>query len=255
MIACGFLAATYAAGHLAKLRDMDQDKLLNGSLVSFIGGIIGARLYFVALNWQNFLQHPEEIFATWLGGLSIHGGIIGGLIAGAIYCRLSKFPFVAGCDLIACVLPLGQAIGRWGNFFNSEAFGHPVPADFPIKLYIPPACRPWHYRNDDYFQPTFLYESVFDLVLFLFLYFYLGERLKRYQGMTFFAYLAAYSIGRLIIEPLRTDSIMFGSLPAPSVVSAVLLLASSLAMFALMSKYRQGQKAQPEQPPPGQEPR
>ncbi len=244
MIALGFLAATFAAGRLARLRQMDQDKLLNGSLVSFMGGILGARLYFVALNWPFFSQHPQEILATWLGGLSIHGGIVGGLIAGALYCRLARFPFVAGCDVIACVLPLGQAVGRWGNFFNSEAFGRPVPSDFPLKLYIPPVSRPWLYRGDEYFHPTFLYESIFDLLLFFLLYFYLGERLKRYQGVTFFAYLAAYSVGRLIIEPLRTDSIMFGTLPAPSVVSAILLLTSCLAMAALLSKYRRDEKVQ-----------
>lgn len=231
MIALGFLAATWAASALAKRRDFNVDHLINGSLVAFMSGILGARLYFVALSWESFAQHPQDILATWLGGLSIHGGIIGGLIGGWLYCRLMKISFLTGIDIAAAVLPLAQAIGRWGNFFNSEAFGRPVDEDFPLRLLIAPEHRPGGLESYKYFHPTFLYESVWNLLIFFILYYVTFNRLKAYPGMNFLAYLLLYSVGRFLIEPLRTDSIMFGTLPAPSVVSGALIVLSAVAIL------------------------
>ena len=238
MIAFGFLTATWFATRLAKKRSIDADKLLNGALLCFIGGIIGARLYFVALSWPSFVGHPEEILATWLGGLSIHGGIVGAVIVGWIYCKVSKLDFLPALDVCASVVPLAQAIGRWGNFFNSEAFGKPVPDDFPIRLFIPSASRPAGYENSNYFHATFLYESIWNLCIFLLLYFFLSERLRRWPGMTFLAYLFLYSIGRFLIEPLRLDSIMVSGMAAPEVVSAAIIIGSALAMIALWFKHK-----------------
>lgn len=238
MIAIGFLIATWFATNLAKKRDIDADKLLNGALLSFIGGIVGARLYFVALSWPSFANHPEEILATWLGGLSIHGGIIGAVITGWIYCKISKLDFLPALDVCACVVPLAQAVGRWGNFFNSEAFGKPVPDDYPLRLFIPPNSRPAGYENSSYFHATFLYESIWDLGIFLLLYFFLSERLRKWPGMTFLAYLLLYSIGRFLIEPLRLDSIMVSGMAAPEVVSGAIIVGSALAMIALWLKHR-----------------
>jgi len=231
MIALGFLASIPVATKLAQKRGTDPDQFLNALIVSFMGGIVGARLYFVALNLPEFLQHPESILMTWLGGMSIHGGIIGGIIAGGIYTKIAKMPFLSSCDIIGTVLPLGQAIGRWGNFFNSEAFGRPVPEDFPLKLFIPFTSRPEQYANTEYFHPTFLYESIWDLGIFFLLYFFLFDKLKAYPGMTFLAYLALYSIGRMMVESLRLDSIMFGSIQAPYLVSAIILAISVLAIL------------------------
>jgi phosphatidylglycerol:prolipoprotein diacylglycerol transferase len=238
MIACGFLLASWAASKLAPKRNIDVDKLLNTALVVFIGGIIGARLYFVALSWPTFAQHPSEIFQIWLGGLSIHGGIIGGTMCGYFYSRYNKVPFPEGCDIAGACVPLAQSIGRWGNFFNSEAFGRPVGSEFPLKLFIPPESRPAGFLNVDYFQPTFLYESVWDLCIFLILYFVLFDKLKNYPGMTFLTYLLLYSIGRALIEPLRTDSIMVGGMAAPLVVSWLLVFVSAVGMLALYQHYR-----------------
>lgn len=231
MIALGFIVASWAATFLARRREIESDKLINGCLFAFMAGIAGARLYYCALNWQTFAQHPAEIIATWQGGLSIHGGIIGGVLAGWLYCRFAKLPFGASVDIGACVLPLAQAIGRWGNFFNSEAFGRPTPADFPLKLYIPEGSRPPGLASHEYFHATFLYESIWNLFVFLLLYFGLFDRLKAYPGMTFLIYLFLYSIGRFLIEPMRTDSIMIGDLPAPYVVSGILIVASGIAII------------------------
>lgn len=244
MIALGFLSATWTASFLCKRRGIDADSYLNCALASFIGGILGARLYFVALSWPNFAAHPEEIFATWLGGLSIHGGMIGALLTAWIYSRFSKLPLLEACDITGCVVPLAQAIGRWGNFFNSEAFGRPIIADFPLRLYIPPENRPPQFRTDSYFQPTFLYEAVWDVAIFLLLYFFLSDRLAKYPGVTFLTYLLLYSIGRALIEPIRVDSIMVGGYAAPSVVSVGLVIASAIGIAASMAYYKCREKKQ-----------
>jgi phosphatidylglycerol:prolipoprotein diacylglycerol transferase len=238
MIALGFLAATYAARRMAKRWGIDGDKIVNGTLITFIGGIIGARLYFVALSWSYFASRPAEILATWNGGLSIHGGIVGGLLTGIIYCKMQKLPLLTCCDIGGTVTALGQAIGRWGNFFNSEAFGKPVPPDFPLKLYIPLESRPVSYQNAEFFHPAFLYESLWDLTLFAVLYLLLADRLRPYPGVTFLAYLGLYSVGRMLIEPLRTDSIMVFGLAAPLIVSALCLIVSLIGILFLMIRYR-----------------
>ena len=247
LITAGFLAAAWAATSLARKRDIDVDHLLNGSLLGFVAGVIGARLYFVALSWPVFATHPSEIFAIWLGGLSIHGGIIGGVLAGFLYCRYAKLSFASASDIIGATLPLAQAIGRWGNFFNSEAFGKPVGSEFPLAVQIPLAQRPAGMENFAYYQATFLYESVWDLFIFFVIYFYLFDRLKKYPGINFFIYLLLYSIGRALIEPLRTDSIMMGGMPVPLVISLVLCVGAGLGVVFVWQHYKQKQIQSPKE--------
>lgn len=235
MIALGFLAATAAASNLARRIDLDSEKCINATLVGFIGGILGARLYFVALSWSSFAGHPEDILATWKGGGSIHGGILGGLLAAIFYLRWNKMPLLPCLDIAGVALPLGQAIGRWGNFFNSEAFGKPVPPDFPLKLFIPPENRPAAFQNSDYFHPTFLYESLLDLTIFSVLYFFLADKLRAYPGACFMIYLASYSAGRMLIEMLRVDSIMLFGYPAPILASALCFLGALFGLLAVAS--------------------
>lgn len=237
-IACGFLASAFFASKMGKKRGYDPEKILNAGLIGFVGGIVGGRLYYVLLNLPQFMRHPDEIMATWNGGMSIHGGIIGGVLAGALYCRSVGIPFLVALDMGGCVIPIGQAIGRWGNFFNSEAFGLPVDANFPIKLRIPPAQRPMEYLSYEYFHPTFLYESIWNLFVFVVMYFYIGDRLQKYPGMAFMAYMALYSVGRLCIESLRTDSIMLGPWPAPTVVSIVIIVGAVVTMVAQLVSVR-----------------
>jgi phosphatidylglycerol:prolipoprotein diacylglycerol transferase len=243
MIALGALVAINAATRLAKRWGIDSEKIVSLALTCFLGGIVGARLYYVALSWQYFSTHLIEIlFSPTEGlsirGLSIHGGIIGALICGYFYCRRANLPMLRCCDLISACVPLAQAIGRWGNFFNSEAFGRPVPDQFPFKLFIPEDQRPMQFINYKYFHPTFLYESVWDLMLFGILYFYVANKLRRYPGMSFLIFIAGYSVGRLLIEPLRTDSIMMPGfdIPAPSIVSAIMLLMALIAIALLASR-------------------
>lgn len=239
MIALGFVVATTAAARLAKQLEINPEKLINCAFITFIGGVIGARLYFVGLSWPYFQHNPEDILAIWKGGLSIHGGIIGGTIAGWLYCKRQKLPALKYADVISAAAPIAQAIGRWGNFFNSEAFGRPVADDFPLRLFIPRENRPLPYMGNDYFHPTFLYESVWDFALFLLLYFVIAPRFKRYSGLTFIAYLAGYSLGRLFIEPLRVDSIMIAGAQAPFVVSAATLILAIISIFIVVQTNRQ----------------
>lgn len=234
IIALGFVVATYFIVQKAKKWHIDPEEVTNLALISFVGGIIGGRLYFVMLNWSTFWTQPMEILAMWHGGMSIHGGIIGGFLTGAIYSRYAKLPILRCLDMGACVIPIAQAIGRWGNFFNSEAFGRPVPDSFPLKLYVSREYVPAEYFTHQYFHPTFLYESIWNLLTFAFLYYYASKKLYRTPGLCFLLYLNLYSLGRLMIEPIRVDSIMAGALPVPIIASAAtMVLASGLALAML----------------------
>lgn len=223
LIASAVLIGITLSQYLAKRRHVDPDLLGDLVIWLIIGAIPAARLYYVLFEWSRYAQNPERIIAIWEGGIAIHGAIIGGTIAALIFARLKHISFWQLADLVAPSLILGQAIGRWGNFFNSEAFGDPT--NLPWKLYIPPAQRPPQFANFDYFHPTFLYESLWNLMVFglLLTLFFRGlkgkPRLK--TGTLFLVYLVAYSLGRVWIEGLRTDSLMLGPLRMAQVVSLV----------------------------------
>ncbi len=221
LIATAVLIGVTLSQYLAKLRHVNPDLL--GDLVVWLvlAAIPGARLYYVLFEWEQYQQNPIDTIAIWKGGIAIHGAIIGGAIAALIFARLNKISFWQLADLVAPSLILGQAIGRWGNFFNSEAFGSPT--DLPWKLYIPPESRPPELVNFDYFHPTFLYESLWNLMVFgllIFLFFRdLRGRPRLRVGSLFLVYMAAYSSGRIWIEGLRTDSLMLGPLRIAQFVS------------------------------------
>ena len=138
----------------------------------------------------------------------MHGGLIVGPLVGAYLAYKWRLPILKGLDIAAPPMVLGQAIGRWGNFFNEEAFG--LPTDLPWKLYISPPHRPPGFTQFEYFHPTFLYESLWDLGVFLLLFFVLKRRLQDKPGALFFAFLGLYSIGRFFIESIRLDSFWLG---------------------------------------------
>lgn len=222
LIATAVLVGVSLSQYLAKRRHINPDLLGDLAIWLVIGAIPGARLYYVLFEWSEYAQHPERIIAIWQGGIAIHGAILGGIVAALIFSKLKQISFWQLTDLVAPSLILGQALGRWGNFFNSEAFGRPT--NLPWKLFIPPDRRPPEYANFAYFHPTFLYESLWDLMVFgllltLFFRGLKGPRLK--AGTLFLVYLVAYSLGRLWIEGLRTDSLMLGPLRIAQVVSLV----------------------------------
>ncbi|MBR8829112.1 MAG: prolipoprotein diacylglyceryl transferase [Gomphosphaeria aponina SAG 52.96 = DSM 107014] len=223
LIASAVLIGIFLSQYLAQRRQVNPDLIADSAIWMIIFALVGARIYYVAFQWEEYAQRPGEIIAIWQGGIAIHGAIIGGSLAGIIFARLNKISFWQLADLIVPSLALGQAIGRWGNFFNSEAFGRPT--NLPWKLFIPPDRRPLEYINNPYFHPTFLYESLWNLLVFallLFLFFWgLRHREKLKVGTITLVYLIAYSSGRIWIEGLRTDSLMLGPLRIAQVVSLV----------------------------------
>jgi len=224
IMALAFLAGIFIATRIAKKQNENSDHILNLAVYLIISGIISARLYFVIFNWQYYSHHLNEIFMTWLGGLSIHGGLIGGFIALLIYTRFYKLSLLKYADILSYGLIFAQAIGRWGNFFNSEAFG--TPTDLPFKMYIPLEKRPEIYSNYEFFHPTFLYESLWNLLVFFILFFILRKKFKNYNGAIAFSYLILYSIGRFIIESIRIDSIYYvAGMPLAQFISIILILA------------------------------
>ena len=201
-----------------------------------IGAILGARIYYCLLSYNYYAQNPFEIIKLWHGGISIHGAIIGGLIGGIIYAKKHKLPVLKLCDIFSYGLVLGQAIGRWGNFFNSEAFGR--PSENFLKLYIPIYKRPLEYLQYNYFHPTFLYESILDVCIFLILFFVIRKFTKNNDGIVFFSYLILYSIVRITIEQIRVDSVLnvFG-IPIAQIASILIILISTILMIRIL-KYK-----------------
>ncbi len=223
LIATAVLIGVILSQYLAKRRNVNPELIGDLSIWLVIAAIPAARLYYVLFEWSEYARHPERIIAIWQGGIAIHGAILGGLVASIIFAKLKRVSFWQLADLVSPSLILGQAIGRWGNFFNSEAFG--APTNLPWKLYIPPERRPPDLIGFEYFHPTFLYESLWDLMVFallIFLFFRdLRGKPRLKTGTLFMVYLAAYSLGRLWIEGLRTDSLMLGPLRIAQVVSFI----------------------------------
>lgn len=215
--------------------ELKPDVIFNIAPVVIITALLGARIYYCLLNLNYYSQNLLEIFDVRQGGLSIHGAILGGLIGGIIYAKKHKLPVLKLCDIFSYGLILGQAIGRWGNFFNSEAFGKPTESF--LKLYIPIYKRPLEYMQYNYFHPTFLYESILDLCIFLILFYVVQKLTKNKDGVVFFTYLILYSIARILIEQIRVDSVLnvFG-IPIAQIVSAAIILISIAAIFVIRLK-------------------
>ena len=236
LIASAVLLGVSLSQTLADRRKVNPDLISDLAIWLVLAAIPSARLYYVLFQWQDYVQHPDQIIAIWNGGIAIHGAILGGLVASLIFARLKRISFWQLADLVAPSLILGQAIGRWGNFFNSEAFGDPT--DLPWKLYIPPDRRPPNYAAFEYFHPTFLYESLWNLGVFILLLTLFFQGLKPKSnlktGTLFLVYLIAYSCGRVWIEGLRTDSLMLGPLRIAQVVS---LTAIAIGTFGLVWLY------------------
>ena len=220
----------------AQRRRLDPESLLKAAELALLGGLVGARLYYVLFNLDYYLQYPAKIVAVWEGGLAIHGGVIGGILVGGGYAMRRGLPVARYLDIAAPSLALGQAIGRWGNFFNEEAFG--TPTELPWKLFISPPHRPLVYAQDEFFHPTFLYESLWDLGVFLLLVLAFRGRLARAPGALFLVYVGAYSVGRFITEGIRTDPLMLGPIRVAQLVSVLGVVLAVVAVPLLLRRAR-----------------
>lgn len=204
---------TFLAYREAIRQKLDPDQIINLVIIAAPLAFIGARAYYVIFRWSYYSTNPSEIPAIWHGGLAIHGALIAGVLAGYFFVKWQKLRFWQIADIVAPSIILGQAIGRWGNFFNQEAYGYPT--DLPWAMYIDGAYR----------HPTFLYESLWDLGVFLFLLWY-RRRKGIKHGEVFLIYAILYSAGRFIVEAFRTDSLMLGSLRAAQVISVIIIMAA-----------------------------
>jgi phosphatidylglycerol:prolipoprotein diacylglycerol transferase len=231
LIAIAVLIGLVLSQRLAQARQLNPD--LVGDLVIWliVGAIPVARLYYVLFQWDYYSQHLDQIVAIWRGGIAIHGAILGGTLAAWIFCRIKHCSFWRLADVIAPSLILGQAIGRWGNFFNSEAFGSPT--DLPWKLFIPSDRRPKASVTEAYYHPTFLYESLWNLMVFGLLMMLFVKFPKAKRGTLFLVYAITYSCGRFWIEALRTDSLMIGSLKIAQLVSLIGIALGGVGLFWL----------------------
>jgi len=214
-IATGMMVGILLANFTSKLKSVDYDELLNVVLISFPIAIIGARAYYVIFEFNQYKDNLIQVFNIRQGGLAIHGGIIFGMLAAFIYTRYKKENLLQFADVAAPSIIIGQAIGRWGNFFNSEAHGGPVTQTFISKF--PNFIQKGMLIDGVYYHPTFLYESIWNMVVCLLLIYLLTKTFKR--GTVFFSYIGLYSIGRFFIEGLRTDSLMFIGIRVAQLIS------------------------------------
>jgi phosphatidylglycerol---prolipoprotein diacylglyceryl transferase len=236
LIVAGALVGAYVASREARRRGWDPDHIWNALFLTLVLGIIGARLYHVltpspssGLTIEYFLRHPEYIIATWQGGLGIYGGIAGGILGFYLYTRWNRLDFLKWADLAIIGLPLGQAIGRWGNFVNQELYGRPT--DLPWGIYIDPAHRYPGFEAYSYFHPTFLYESIWNLGVCLILIYVAhrwAERLLKGEILT--VYLILYPLGRIIMEFVRLDSTSVGAIPVAQLVSLGCIVVAGMVM-------------------------
>lgn len=235
---CAIVVALFVMKFIAKhyYKDIDREVFWDILPPIIICSILGARLYYVLLDFDYFANHISEIFAVWHGGLSIHGAIFGGVIAGLIVSKLKKISFLKYADVFAFGLTIGQSIGRFGNYFNCEAFGKPCSIPF-LQLYIPVEHRPLDYVNYEYFHPTFLYESIWDLFVFVFLLFLINKFKALKSGVVFFAYLIMYSIGRFFIEQCRLDSVLnIGGIAVAQLVSVLIIFVACCSLGYIYKK-------------------
>lgn len=239
IIAVGMVTGFFMASWQAKRLGQDKDVILDLALWAIVFAIIGARVYYVLFSWSYYSEHPAEIINIRKGGMAIYGGIIGGVLATFVFSRIKKMSFWELTDAACGGLLVGQIFGRWGNFFNREAFG-----DYTDTLFAMQIPRSDVRQGDltdnilnhlteidgiEYIQvhPTFLYESIWNLGLLLVILFWTKRR--KYKGQLFFVYLLGYGLGRFWIEGLRTDQLLlpFFGIPVSQLLSAVLVILSA----------------------------
>lgn len=226
----GLLVASILIFKEARRRNIDEDFLVNLIFNTIIIGLIGARLYYVIFNLPYYIANPIEIFAIWNGGLAIHGGVFAALIFIIIYCKKHEVNCLQILDIMVVGLIIGQAIGRWGNFFNGEAYGQITSLEELKEQQIPMFIINGMYILGEYRQPTFFYESTWCLSGFLaMLIIRKYKYLKRGQLTGF--YLFWYGFGRFLIESMRTDSLMLGSLKMAQIVSIVFVIVGIILFF------------------------
>jgi len=232
-VVLGLLAGLTVSLKLAKKFGLSPNKIFDLAFYMIVAGIIGARIYHIFLEWNYYSQDYWNIFKVWQGGLAIHGGLIGGILVLIYFCWKEKINFWLLAAVFAPGIALGQAIGRWGNYFNQELFG--TPTNLPWGIPINFMNRPDRYISAEFFHPAFLYEFLGDLIIFFVLLLIIKQLLKKKQEnykIVFLTYLLLYSVLRFLTEFLRTDSTayVFGY-RWPQIFSLLIIIISLVIMF------------------------
>ena len=241
MILLGILIGYLLAKKESKKFDLPKDFIFDLTFWIIIFGIIGARLYYVAFNWSLYKNDLLGILEVWNGGLAIHGGIIAGLITLIIFCKIKKVNPFRITDIVVPSLIIAQAIGRWGNFFNGEAHGPITTVENLRHLFIPEFIIKGMNINGIYYHPTFLYESLWCILGFIIL--LLIRKFYKYlkTGQLTCVYMMWYSIGRFLIESLRTDSLMFYGFKVAQVISVIMFtIGFVIFVYLCFNKLKKG---------------
>lgn len=224
VILCGAFVAYLLGQYRFKQLGYDKEILSDYFFALLFIGILGARIWYVIFTFNDYYaSNPMEIFAVWHGGLAIQGGIFAGLIYSYYFFKKRNIPFFVAGDAIMPGVLIAQAFGRWGNFFNHEAFGGEVTLQFLQSLHLPNFIIDNMYIGGAYHHPTFLYESVGNIVAFL-LIICVVKRFQKHNGVQFFSYFVFYGIVRFFVEGLRTDSLMLGPIRMAQLISVVFLI-------------------------------
>ena len=250
-IAIAMIVGISIALHEAKRTGQNQDTYLDLLMLTMLTSVVGARIYYVIFSWDNYKDNLGEILNIRNGGLAIYGGIIAGVITVFVYSKITKMKFLQIADTVCMGLAAGQIIGRWGNFFNREAFGEytnnllamQLPVSAVRKNEITSAM--WNHvvtiGGVEYIQvhPTFLYEGLWNFMVLLFLFWF--RKRKKFEGELFFCYLAGYGVGRFWIESLRTDQLLLPGIhvPVSQMLSAVLVIVSLSVIICKRTKNRE----------------
>lgn len=216
------LAVVYVCRRSKEFVGLSDDDILDGVLWITPFAIVCARLYYVAFSWESYRDNPISILYIWEGGIAIYGSVLGAIAGMAVYCKIKKVRLTALLDLVLMAFLIGQILGRWGNFFNREAFGAATDSFFRMGLFNT-KTNAW-----EYYHPTFLYESVWNLIGFVLLSTLASRR--KYDGQIALGYAAWYGLGRAFIEGLRVDSLYLG----PFRVSQVLAALTCLSAVAIL---------------------
>ena len=218
VIAIGLVLAIAYACRRSKEFGLTEDDILDGTLWVTPFAILCARIYYVAFSWEAYADDPISALYIWEGGIAIYGGVLGAVLGMFVFCKFRKLKFTTVLDIILMVFLIGQSIGRWGNFFNREAFGAPTESFLRMGLFNTKTGL-W-----EYYHPTFLYESVWNAIGFVILASLCRKR--RYDGQVALGYAAWYGLGRTFIEGLRMDSLYWGNFRVSQVLAAVTCVAA-----------------------------
>ena len=246
IIAVGLLLAVFYGCRRSKAFGFKEDDILDGVLCVTPFAILCARAYYCIFAWHEFAANPISVLYIWNGGLAIYGGVLGAVVGVVIFTRIKKIKLTALLDLVLLGFLIGQSVGRWGNFFNREAFGAATDSFFRMGL--------WNIRTNtfEYYHPTFLYESLWNFAGFLLLHFLSKKR--KYDGQIALGYAAWYGLGRTLIEGLRVDSLYLGSFRVSQLLAAVSCMIATGILLWQNFRRHDPQKLYVNQPTPTEQP-